>query len=86
MDYSTRRFALSLAGCSFLLVFFSSLSIATLLGEVRANLDAFVYLNDLRLFCFVLFSLSLGVWEGLRLVIVALPGLSLLPFMQSVCM
>ena len=32
-------------------------------------------LFDLRLFGFVLFPLPLGVWEGLRLVIVALPGI-----------
>ena len=42
----------------------------------------FVRLFDLRLFGFCLFSLPLGVWEGLRFVIVALPGLSLLPFLE----
>ena len=37
----------------------------------------FVHLFDLYLFCFVcgLCPLPLGVWEGLRFVIVALPGL-----------
>ena len=35
----------------------------------------FVRLFDLRLFGFVLFPLPLGVWEGLWLVIVALPGI-----------
>ena len=35
----------------------------------------FLRLIDLRLFWFCLFSLPLGVWEGLRFVIVALPGL-----------
>ena len=53
-----------LSGCHFVLVFFSSFSIAiTSLGEERANLSAF------RTF------VRLGVWEGLRFVIVALPGL-----------
>ena len=33
----------------------------------------FVRLFDLRLFC--LFPLPLGIWDGLRLVIIALPGL-----------
>ena len=32
------------------------------------------------LVCFFLFPLPLGVWEGLRFVIVALPGLSLTLF------
>ena len=35
----------------------------------------FVRLFDLRFFGFNLFPLPLGVWEGLRFVIVALPGL-----------
>ena len=49
----------------------------TSLGEERANLSAFLRLFDLCLFRFVLcrFPLPLGVWEGLRFVIVALPGL-----------
>ena len=42
MVYSTRRFVLSLALCYFVLVFFSSFSIAiTSLLEERANLSAF---------------------------------------------
>ena len=60
--------------CHFVLVFFSPFSIAvTSLGEERANLSAF------RTFVqFVLVwicRLPLGVWEGLRFVIVAVPGL-----------
>ena len=35
----------------------------------------FVRLFDLRVFGFYLFLLPLGVWDGLRFVIVALPGL-----------
>ena len=43
----------------------------------------FVRLFDLRLFDFV-FPLPLGVWEGLRFVIVALPGLFSYPFFAIV--
>ena len=74
--YSTRRFVLCLTLCHFVLVFFSPFSIAiTSLREERANH------NDFRTFVrFVLvwicrFPLPLCVWEGLRFVIVALPGL-----------
>ena len=77
--YSTRRFVLCLTLCHFVLVFFSPFSIAiTSLGEEKANLSVF------RMFVrFVLCldlsvsssSYPLSVWEGLRFVIVALPGL-----------
>ena len=63
----------------------------TLLGEERANLSAFCMLVQFALVIltfymfvrfalvwFCLFPLPLGVWEGLQLVIVALPGLFLL--------
>ena len=57
-------------------MFFSPFSIAiTSLGEKRANLSAFRMFVRFALVWFCLFSLPLGVWEGLRLVIVALPGL-----------
>ena len=73
MVYSTRQFVVCLSVCHFVLVFFSPFSIAiTSLGEERANLSAF------RKFVIVWicrFPLPLGVWEGLRFVIVALPGL-----------
>ena len=82
MAYSSRRFVVCLSMCHFVLVFFSPFSIAiTSLGEERELiLVLFVRLFDLCLFGFVLvwvcrFSLPLGVWEGLRFVIVALPGL-----------
>ena len=76
MVYSTRRFVLSLALCYFVTVFFSSLSIAiTSLGEERANLSAFRTFSRFALVWFCLFPLPLGVWDVLRLVIVALPGL-----------
>ena len=76
MVSSTRRFALSLARCYFVLVFFSPLSIViTSIGEERANLSAFGTFVRFVLVWFCLFPLYLDVWEGLRLVIVALPGL-----------
>ena len=75
MVYSTRRFVLSLALCYFALVFFSPFSIAiTSLGEERAYLSAFLTFVRFALVWFCLFPLPLGVWEGLRLVIEALPG------------
>ena len=43
------------------------------LGKRELIIALFVRLFDLRLFC--LFPLLLGVWKGLRFVIVALPGL-----------
>ena len=71
-----RRFVLSLALCYCVLVFFSPFSIAiTSLGEKRAKFSAFRTFVRLAFVWFCLFSLPLGVWEGLRLVIVALPGL-----------
>ena len=62
--------------CHFVLVFFSLLSIAiTSLGEERANLSAFRTFVRFVLVWICRFPLPLGVWEGLRFVIVALPGL-----------
>ena len=75
--YSTRQFVSSFAWCYFVFVFFSPLIIAIIsLVEERANFSAFRTFVRFALFVwFRLFSLPLGVWEGLRLVIVALPGL-----------
>ena len=74
--YSTRRFVLSLPLCYFVLVFISPFSIAIIsLEEERADLDAFRAFVRFALVWFCLFPLPLGVWDGLRLVIVALPGL-----------
>ena len=57
-------------------MFSSPFSIAiTSLGEERAKLSAFRTFVRFALVLFCLFPLSLGVWEGLRLVIVALPRL-----------
>ena len=47
----------------------------TSLGEERANLSAFRTFVRFALVWFCLFSVPLGVWEGLRFVIVALHSL-----------
>ena len=47
----------------------------TSLGEERANLSAFRTFVRFVLVWICRFPLPLGVWEGLRFVIVALPGL-----------
>ena len=71
----TRRF-LCLTLCHFILVFFSPFNIEiTLLGEERANLSAFRAFVRFVLVWICRFPLPLNVWEGLRFVIVALPGL-----------
>ena len=76
MVYSTRRFVLCLTLCHFVLVFFNPFSIAiTSLGEERANLSAFRTFVRFVLVWICRFPLPLGVWEGLRFVIVALSGL-----------
>ena len=63
------------------ILFFSPFSIAiTSLGEERANLSAFRTFVRFVLVWICRFLLPLGVWEGLRFVIVALPGLFFLPF------
>ena len=62
--------------CHFVLVFFSPFSIAiTSLEEERANLSAFRAFVRFVLVRIRRFPLPLGVWEGLRFMIVALPGL-----------
>ena len=72
------KLALCLTLCNFVLVFFSPFSIAiTSLGEERAILSAFRTFVRFAPVWFCLFPLPLGVWEGLRFVIVALPGLFL---------
>ena len=58
------------------LCFFSSFSIAiTSLGEERGNLSAFRTFVRFLLVWICRFPLPLGIWEGLRFVIVALSGL-----------
>ena len=58
------------------LCFFSPFSIAiTSLGDERANLSAFRTFVRIVLVWICRFPLPLGVWEGLRFVTVALPGL-----------
>ena len=73
---ATRRFVVCLSIRHFVLVFFSPFSIAiTSLGEERANLSAFRTFVRFVLVWICRFPLPLGVWEGLRFVTVALPGL-----------
>ena len=75
MTYSTRRFVLCFTLYYFVLVFFSPFSIAiTSLGEERANLSAFRTFVRFVLVWFCRFPFPLGVWEGLRFVIMALTG------------
>ena len=75
MVYSTRRFVVCLSVCHFVLVFFSPFSIAiTSLGEERANLIAFHTFVRVVFVWICRFPLPLGVLEGLRFVILALPG------------
>ena len=76
MLYSARRFVVCLSMCHFVLVFFSPFSIAiTSLGGESSNLNALRTFVRFMLVWICRFSLPLGVWEGLRFVIVALPGL-----------
>ena len=57
-------------------MFFSPFSITiTSLWEKRVYFSAFRMFVRVALVCFCLFPLPIGVWEGLRLEIVALPGL-----------
>ena len=63
---------------------FSPFSIAiTSLGEERANLSAFRTFDRFVVWI-CRFPLPLGVWEGLRFVIVALPGLFSYPFLKCI--
>ena len=85
MVYSARRFVLCLTLCHFVLVFFSPFSItSTSLREERANISAFRTFVRFVLVWICRFPLPLGVWEGLRFVIVALPGLFSYLFFPSV--
>ena len=76
MVYSARRFVECLTLCQFIIVFFGPFSVAIAsLGEERADLSAFRMFDRFVLVWICQFPLPLGVWEGLRFVIVALPGL-----------
>ena len=61
--------------CVILFLCFSVSFAITSLGEERANLSAFRTFVRFVLVWICRFPLPLGVWEGLRFVIVALPGL-----------
>ena len=74
-----RRFVLCLALC-----YFVPFSIAiTSLWEKRASLGAFGTFVRFAFVWFCLFPLPLGVWEGLRFVILALPGRFSYPLFYS---
>ena len=76
MVYSVRRCFFLVLPRVIVLVVFSHFSIAIIsLGEDRANLNAFRTFLRFAPVWFCLFPLPFGVWEGLRLVIVSLPGL-----------
>ena len=61
---------------------FQSFSIAIIsLGEERANVSAVRMFVRFAFVWFCLFPFLLGVLEGLRLMIVALPGLFSYPFL-----
>ena len=65
---------------------FNPFSIAiTSLGEEQANLSAFRTFVRFVLVCICWFSLPLDIWEGLRFVIVALPGLFSYLFLLKIC-
>ena len=73
-----------LSVCHFVLVFFNPFSIAiTSLGEERANLGALRTFVRFVLVWICRFPLPLGVWEGLRFVVVALPGLFSYLFLEK---
>ena len=87
MVCSTRRFVVCRSVCYFVLVFFSPFSIAiTSLGERRANLSAFRTFVRFVLVWICRFPLPLGIWEELRFVIVALPGLFSYLFFKTSCL
>ena len=76
MVYSTRLFVVCLTLYHFVLVFFSPFSNGiTSFGEERANLSALRMFDWFVLVWNCRFPRPLDVWEGLRFVIVALPGL-----------
>ena len=76
MVCSAGRFVVCLSVCHFVLVFFGAFGVAVAsLGEKRADLSAFHAFARFVLVWVCRFPLPLGVWEGLRFVIVALPGL-----------
>ena len=75
MVHSTRRVVLSFAWCYFVLVFLFLLALRLPRLGKRANLSAFRTFIRFTLVWLCLFYLPLGVWIGLRFVIVALPGL-----------
>ena len=78
--------AICCMSCLFVLVFVSPFSIAIIsLREERANLSAFRMFDRFVLVWICRFPpLPLDVWEGLRFVIVALPGLFSYLILQNI--
>ena len=80
---SAGRFVVCHALCRFVLVFFGPFGVAVAslgeggvgVGDGRASLGAFRAFGRFVLVWICRFLLPLNVWEGLRFVIVALPGL-----------
>ena len=84
MVYSTRRFVICVTVYHFVLVIYSPFSIAiTLLGEERANLSAFHTFVRFVLVWMCRFPIPLGVWEGLRFLIVDSLDFSLTLFFKK---
>ena len=71
----TRRFALSLVLCYFVLVFSILLTLQLPRLGKRTNVSAFRTFVRFALVWFCLFPLPLRVWDGLQLVVVELTGL-----------
>ena len=83
--YSTMRFVVCLSMCHFVLVFFSPFSIAIARLGKRELILVLLFVRFVLVWI-CRFPLPLGVWEGLRFVIVALPGLfSYLFFLRRNC-
>ena len=84
MKLASCKSALNIPSPYFALVFFSPFSIAiTSHGQKRANLSVFRTFVRFVLVWVFRFPLLLGVWGRAAVLIVAFPGLFLLPF--SLC-
>ena len=73
--------------CVILFMCFTVLSALRLprLGKTELSLDAFCRFVQFALVWFCLFPLPLGVWEGLRFVLVGVPGLFSYLFFYMKC-
>ena len=77
MEFNLRGYLFYVLPCVILFLCFSVLLVLRLprLGKKIANLSAFCTFVRFALVWFCLLTIPLGVWEGLRFVIMALPGL-----------